>query len=56
MSRRNNDPCGIGCGYCVWPRRVGFRVEGVADVARRRWRMVLRLGKYATIRVALFGT
>ena len=40
----------------VEARRVGFKVEGVADVARRRWRMVLRLGKYATIRVALFGT
>ena len=40
----------------VEARRVGVRIEGVEDVAWRCWRMVLRLGKYATIRVALFGT
>lgn len=34
-------------------KRVGLREEGVADVALRRWRMVFKLGKYATTRVAV---
>ena len=31
-------------------RRVGVREEGVADVARRRCRNVLKLGRYVTTR------
>ena len=35
---------------CEGVRRVDPRDEGVAEVALRRWRIVLRLGRYATTR------
>ncbi len=34
-------------------KRVEPRDEGVVDVARSRWRMVDRLGRYATTRLGL---
>ena len=35
---------------CRTVRRVDPRDEGVAEVALRRWRIVLRLGRYTTTR------
>lgn len=36
---------GMGVATVVVVRRVELNEEGVAEVALRRWRMVLRLGK-----------